>query len=266
MNKLLLAAVMAFGMSSVAMADTTGALDAFVVQEGNNTAVYNLSGETILSFGITDNVEGLVGGKLLFTAATASTVQMSEWYVGARFANTYYVTLGKQDDLWIDDLGREISSGLANPVSGEFSVIAGTDGDVVAGAVFVGYNATTEQVTNTQVALQFGTPIAVFNTVTAVADYNNTTTDYAFGVTTEGQVFTVDALTAITYANNTFAYELGARYNGVLGFIGGNENDVARYVGAGYEFAVGDADLWLEGSYDLRTDEPKFGTGVSFSF
>ena len=268
MNKLLIAAIAAMGMASIANADTVGSLDAYVIQEGNNTAVYQLEAEANLSFGLAEGVEGLAGGKLLFTDGVASTVQLNEWYVGGRFANDYYLTLGKQDDLWIDGLTRQVSTDLSKPVSGEFSAIAGFDGDVMAGAIFVGYDAATEKVTNTQVALQFGTPVAVFNTVTTVLDYQRATDNYMVGVATEGTVFAVDALTAITYASatNLVSYELGARYNGVLGFVGGNSNDAVRYVGAGYEFAVGNADLWLEGSYNLRTDEPKFGAGVSFKF
>ena len=119
-------------------------------------------------------------------------------------------------------------------------------------------------VTNIQVsaAHSYDTGTSVFG----VVDYNQTTEDFTLGVAAEQALANKVTLTgALTYAD-AFAYQVGAKYNGVTGYVADDETDTLAEAGLGYEWTAGKADMFVEAAYDFRTDEVTPAVGVSFKF
>lgn len=266
MKTIILAAVAVLGLSTAAMSGATGSLETFVISEGSD-AVYTFGGDAHLSFSVLDGTEALVGAEFALTDGLGTDVEITEWYIGARVGSDVYFTLGNQGDLWIDGMARELSATtLSAPVSGEYSVIVGRDSNDFAIAALAGYDNDSEEFTNAQVVVSLGTPLLIATTVTAVLDYNFTSADVGFGVAAEGTVSFLDTMGALTYVDDVFAYEAGVGVAGITGWLAGDQDDLFQFVGAGYEFKVGEVNIWTEATYNINATDTAVGAGVVLSF
>jgi hypothetical protein len=266
MKTIILAAVAVLGLSTAVMSDATGSLEIFVVSEGSD-AVYTFGGDAHLSFNVLDDIEALIGGEFAFTDGFGTALEITKWYIGARVDSDIYFTLGNQGDLWIDGMARELSATtLSTPVSGEYSVIVGRDSDDFAIAALTGYDIDSEEFTNAQVVVSLGTPLLVVTTVTAVLDYNITSGDVGFGVAAEGSVSFLNTMGALTYVDDVFAYEAGVGVASITGWLAGDQEELFQFVGAGYEFKVGEINIWTEATYNIKATDTAVGAGVVLSF
>lgn len=199
-----------------------------------------------------------------FDDSVTSDTVVDGWYLGARTGD-WTLTFGDQSDIFAlgDGLNEVGGNVLANPEADAQNLqVAYRDYQFMLGVTDIADGDVS--VTNIQVsaAHSYDTGTSVFG----VVDYNQTTEDFTLGVAAEQALANKVTLTgALTYAD-AFAYQVGAKYNGVTGYVAGDETDTLAEAGLGYEWTAGKADMFVEAAYDFRTDEVTPAVGVSFKF
>jgi len=253
-------------------------LNAYAINPADGEVFYSLEATADAGFALTDRIDGLVGGELAFTdAGNSDEVALTQWYVGVQVDDNFYVTAGKQDDIFVGSMMRQLGGyTLAEPTSGEYSLITGYDTGVVALTGFIAYNDDANKVddwTNAQLGAYIDTDVPLAQSINLVVDIqNNDGNDMTFGAEVLGAVGNVSTGLVGTYteATEVFAYEAMVGYQidavAVAGFIGGDDTDAGQYVGLGVSTTVNDWELWAEGAYDLDNAQNELAVGVSFTF
>lgn len=199
-----------------------------------------------------------------FDDTVENDIVLDGWYLGARTGDLV-LTFGDQADLFAlgDGLNEVGGNVLANPEADTQNLQA----SYMSYDFMIGVTDVTEddvEVTNVQVAA--GHSYANGMNVYGVVDYNRASEDFTLGTSVDYTLASkVTVMGAVTY-QEVFAYQAGASYNGVTGYVAGDEADAFAEVGAGYEWKVGSADAFAEVAYDLRTEEATPAVGVSFKF
>ncbi len=199
-----------------------------------------------------------------FNDSVTEDVVVDGWYVGANTGD-WTLTFGEQDDLFAlgDGLNEVGGNVLADPaVDAQNLQVAYRDYQLMLGVTDIADGDV--EVTNIQVsaAHSYGNGTSVFG----VVDYNTTTEDYVIGLAAEQALANKVTLTGAVSYDDAFAYQVGAKYNGVTGYVAGDEVDTLAEAGLGYEWTAGKADLYAEAAYDFRTDEVTPAVGISFKF
>jgi len=262
-------ATMAIGTSASAQG-TSATLDTFATKSGNADTVFAMDATADFSFGITPTVDMLVGGELLFTDFPDSEeVELAKWYIGVDFG-AVAATAGKQKDLFTGSLMRELGGdALANPTSGEYSLIASAS----SGAAYVGYDNVTDNWTNIQVAAYFTPAVMLAQNVAVVLDYQNVSNDFAIAAEVNGSFNQLNTGAVATYSSTTDAvgYEAMIGWSmatvDIAGFAGGSsDTDLVDYVGAGASMMFNTIELWSEVAYNINSTDSDIAAGVSFNF
>lgn len=253
MKNTILAAAAVTLMATTAFANESNvSVDAYAEKATGTAIEYNLEFTADFAFDVAAGTSVLIGGELAFDdIATSADTTLTSYYVGVGFANAY-VTAGVQDDLFVD------GTGLADPASGEYSVIAG----YADYAVFVGYNDVANEVTNVQAAA--GLTVASVSADVAV-NYDVTAEDFALAATFAVDAAGLDSVVAATY-DGAFAYEVSTEYAGITGFVAGNENDFLTDVGAGYTIVVGTVTVYTDAEYNLDSEDTLLTAGATLQF
>jgi hypothetical protein len=254
MKNLILTTVAVFGLTgAVYAADVTGSVEMEVAE--TSSGVYGVTPTLTLGFG-TAVAEGVTGT----ASITLEDNAIDGYAVGANFGK-FGLSIGDQGDLFV---GGYEGNTLADPTSADFSLIATTgDAKFLLGLA----NETTDvsDIENVQVA--YGLALGAKLKVDAVVDYNVSSEDYVIGAAFSGYpVGAADLGATVTYGD-IFAYELTA--NSMLGltaFVGGDENDLAQEIGAGYNTTVGGLSVTAKGIYDIEDKELAPSLTVAMSF
>lgn len=236
--------------ANVAMADVTGSVDLDVAE--NASGKYAATPTIKLGFG------SAIGDVSVDLKEVGGNITLDRYSVGTQ-VGAVGVSFGDQADVFDLGAGLEVVGGttLANPAESNENVQL-SFGGVVAMVGFTDVTTDVTEVTNFQVATVIDAGIA---NVTSVIDYNKSSEDFTYGLSTT--VSDIDL--AVTYADD-FAYELGYNLLGVDTFLNGDADDMAQNVGAGYTTVLNGADVYAEVGYNLDTKEATPAIGLSFSF
>jgi len=214
---------------------------------------------------VTDNITVFGNVEILgFDYAGINDVIVDKWHLGARTGKVS-LSFGEQDDLF------DLNDGL-NEVGG--NVLADPEADThnlqvsyMSYDIMVGFNdVTAKNVNVTNVQVGAGHSYANGMNVYGVVDYNRSTEDFTLGASVDYTLKNKITLTGAASYNNTFAYQAGAVYKGVTGYVAGDKADTLAEAGVGYEWKIGTADAFAEVAYDFRTKEATPAVGVSFKF
>ncbi len=262
----ILATTMLAGFATAGLAQSiNGEVGGAVSQNGNGDLTFETTIDLGAEYTLNDSAT-LFGNVtvLAFDDAVDQDLVLDGWYVGARTGD-WVTTFGDQSDLFAlgDGLNEVGGNVLADPAVDDQNLqVSYRDY-----AFMLGVTDVTEdnvEVTNLQVSAghSYGNGVSVFG----VVDYNRTTEDYTLGVSGEYAMQNRVTLTgAVTYAD-IFAYQVGAKYEGLTGYVAGDEVDSLAEAAVGYEWTMGKANTFAEVAYDFRTDEATPAVGVSFKF
>jgi hypothetical protein len=262
----ILATTMIAGFAGAGFAQSiNGEVGGVVSQNGNGDLTFETSIDLGAEYSLNEN-SALFGNVtvLAFDDAVDQDLLLDGWYVGYRTGN-WVTTFGDQSDLFAmgDGLNEVGGNVLADPAVDDQNLqVSYLDYGFMLGVTDVTEDDV--EVTNVQVSAghAYGNGVSVLG----VVDYNTTTEDYTLGVAGEYAMQNRVTLTgAVTYAD-MFAYQVGAKYNGVTGYVAGDEVDSLAEAAVGYEWTMGKANTFAEVAYDFRTDEATPAVGVSFKF
>lgn len=222
--------------------------------------------ETTLGLGASTETEmGLAFGGFTFESIDGDSLTVDEWQLGlTTTAGT--ISFGDQGSIFVEN-DFEVVGGdtLAFPTDDHESFII----DFGSAAVMVGFTDITtdvSEVENIQGSYTLGVSAVE---VTAVADYNFNSEEFAFGAKTAyamNDVFDLGGIVTYDGATEVFAYEASASYKIVTAFVNGDDSDAFQNVGGAVTYNLNGMGLYAEGSYNVDSEEFTPAVGVNFNF
>lgn len=256
MNRLL-AVLLATTVSTAAFAETEIA-GATIAGEVEVTIKENAAGDwgstTKLDLGIAR--EGMAFGGFNFASTDGGDLTLDEWQLGTSIGTDATVSLGKQGDIWV---GAEGEHTIANPKMDE-SVIVDMGAFAVA-AEFGDYKNDVSDIEAVAGAMHWGED-ALGGTV--ALDYDLDAEKYTFG--TRVNVDTMGGVLTYSEATEKLAFEIDASTNGITAYLNGDEDELARNIGAGYEMDFNGMTIEPKANYDLDAEEFQPSIVASFNF
>lgn len=198
---------------------------------------------------------GFAFGNIALQSIDGTSVGVDEWNMGT-VVGSAIASIGDQGDIWIEAEGEHT---MANPTMNESIQV---------------------HVDNVSVAMEFGDFKNDVSDIEAVAGKvslgdEGLATELAFDYDLDAEAYTVGARVdmenvggVVTYSETAekFAFEFDTSMNGLTAYINGDEDELARNVGAGYEWDVNGLVIEPKANYDLDAEELTPSVTASFSF
>jgi hypothetical protein len=243
-------------------ATITGTVEVDVTENSSD----NYISTEAIKLGIVGDNEVAFGSIKLKTNASDQVV-LDEYFIGANLSETVSASYGEQGDIFIggglETVGKNT---IANPVStgesiklnvGDFSTrfkFTDTDTDI--------NDFSTIQATYTTTVDKFSVGASVDHTMDTDKNIYAGSIGYALNESLDiSSVFTHDG--SLT---DEIAYESKVSMNGFSAYIDGNEGDWQKNVGAGYKSTWNGLTWYVEGNYNLDSEDVTPAMGVSLSF
>lgn len=198
---------------------------------------------------------GFAFGNIALQSKDGTSVGVDEWNLGT-VVGPATASIGDQGDIWIAAEGEQT---MANPTMNESIQV---------------------HVENVSVAMEFGDWKNDVSDISAVAGSislgdEGLSTQLALDYDLDAEAYTLGARVDMDYvggvvtyaeANEKIAFELDTSMNGLTAYINGDEDEIARNVGAGYEFDLNGLVIEPKANYDLDAEELTPSVTASFSF
>lgn len=240
----------AFAETEIASTTISGEVEVTIKEN----AAGDWGSTTVLDLGIAR--EGTAFGGFNFASTDGGDLTLDEWQLGTSIGTAATVSLGKQGDIWV---GAEGEHTIANPKMDESVIV---DLGSVAVAVELGdYKNDVTDIEAVAGAMHWGEE-ALGGTV--ALDYDLDAENWTFGSRVDVDNFGG----VVTYAESTekLAFEIDATTNGITAYINGDEDELARNIGAGYEMDFNGMTVEPKANYDLDAEEFSPSIVASFNF
>ena len=211
--------------------------------------------KTTLGLGVTAGQ--MAYGGFNVEAVDSNTFTLDEWHMGVQ-VDAGSVSVGKQGDIWIDAPSAIAHNTLADMTMDE-SVQARLGGLSVA----MEFGDVKNDVSDIEAVAGSYTLTEGDISATGAIDYDLDAKTYTLG----GRVDVAMAGGAVTKAEGgVWAYEVDGSMGGITAYLNGNEDDMARNIGANYSWNFDAITVKPEVNYDLDASELSPSMTMSFSF
>lgn len=261
MKKILLSTAAITLLAGAAYAENTvvgPVIGGSVEVEVKENAAGDYGATTTFNVGIA--AAGLAYGSASVESVNGNTFEIDEWQIGTQVGSVD-LSFGDQGGVFVESWSDY--SDIIDPAMTES--LAVSVGDL---AVAVGFNDVTSDISdisNVQGAYTLGTDSVA---LTASADYNFNSEDWAVGTRAAGEVAGIGLGTTLSYgsAAESLAYEVDGTIKGITAYVNGNQDDMLRNVGAGYEMGYNNMTLATDVNYDIDAEELAPRVTVTFRF
>ena len=264
MRNLLITTAIASTFAGVAFAEDTAAyagptLSGEVSLDFAETAAGDYGG----SMGLELNVDAMGMGDVAlgFAATEGNALTLDTWTVGTPLPGGIDIAMGNDNGAWV---GAEGEQTLAAP-----GMNTGVQVGVAGATVALGFTDWTADLTDLENIQGSYTVDMGGLDVTAAADYNFDSEDFAVGAEVAGlDVGVAELGGALTYDGGTEAigYEVVADAFGATAFVNGDDSDMLQNVGGEYAYGLGGATVTAGATYNFDAEEVTPTVGVSFAF
>lgn len=262
MRNLLITTAVASSFAGVAFAEeaayTGPTLSGEVSLDFAETAAGDFGGTMGLDLGVD---AGLGDVALGFEATEGGALTLDTWTVGTPLPGGIDVAIGNDNGTFV---GAEGEQTLAAP-----AMTTGVQVGVAGATVAVGWTDWTADMTDLNNIQGSYTVDMGGLDVTAAADYNFNSEDYAIGAEVAGlNVGIADLGGAVTYdgATEEIGYEVVAGAYGATAFLNGDDSDMLQNVGGEYAYGIGGATVTAGATYNFDAEEVTPTVGVNFAF
>ena len=191
-----------------------------------------------------------------FVIGADDKVLLDQWSVGTT-VGVASVSVGDQGDIWVAAEGEHT---MANPIMDE-SLMISMDNISVA----MEFGDMSDDLTDIE-AIQGSVDFDVSDNITATAamDYDLDAEAYTIGGRLD--VDQIGAVMTYAEASDTIAFEVDANMSGITAYLNGDENEIARNIGATYNWGFANLDVEPGVNYDLDAEELEPSITLGFSF
>lgn len=213
------------------------------------------------TFGLGIEAGSIAYGSASVESVNGNTFEIDEWQIGTMLGFVD-LSFGDQGGLFVESWSDY--SSIIDPTMSES--IAVRAGDLEFAVGFTDITKDISDISNVQGAYTLGIDVVE---VTASADYNFNSDDWAIGTRTEGIELAGIALgSTMSYgsASEELAYEVDGTLMGITGYVNGDQNDVLENIGAGYDFGYRNIAIGTDINYNIDSEKlsPKVALKLNF--
>ena len=213
------------------------------------------------TFGLGVEVGSIAYGSASVESINGNTFEIDEWQIGTMLGSLD-LSFGDQGGMFVESWSDY--SSIIDPEMAES--VAVRAGDLAFAVGFTDITNDISDISNIQGAYTLGVDVVE---VTASADYNFNSDDWAVGTRAEGiQLAGIDLGSTMSYgsAADELAYEVDGTLMGITAYVNGDQNDILENIGAGYDFGYGNMAIGTDINYNVDSEKlsPKVALKLNF--